>query len=68
MYSFFAKYNRTKIAIKLINRYYPKRDKNKKEFKEGIRKNILLLEDNPEFKELVIESKLKFGWRNTVVS
>ncbi|MFS0883474.1 hypothetical protein [Metabacillus niabensis] len=60
--------DRTKIAIKLINRYYPKRDKNKKEFKQGIRKNILLLEDNPEFKELVIESKLKFGWRNTVVS
>ncbi|MCH1627415.1 P-loop NTPase fold protein [Ferdinandcohnia quinoae] len=64
---FTFKDDRTKIAIKLITKFYPRRDKNKAEIKE-IRKRILILEDNKEFKELVYEAKDKFGWRNTILA
>ncbi|USK35194.1 KAP family NTPase [Bacillus sp. F19] len=63
---FSFKDNRTALAIKLVNNLYSKRNKNKSEIKE-IRKNILLLEDNIEFKELVLGAKSKFGWRNNML-
>lgn len=58
---------RTTLALEIILALFSKEYRNKNEFKE-IRKRILLLEAEVNFKELVYDAKEKYGWRNNILA
>ncbi|MGK4042961.1 P-loop NTPase fold protein [Heyndrickxia oleronia] len=57
---------RTNLAFEMVLKLFPKTYRNKTEFKE-IRRRILLLESDNNFREYVFDAKEKYGWRNNVL-